>query len=145
MSMHASIKPGFAVLGAVALAISVSSSAGAAIRPASGAYDDCTANYFCDYSNTNGLSECFKTAGSVSDWGCRNEDESFANRAGSIIRLYYSPGYQGAWVCLPVGYYDNDVHSMTFDNGSGDAGYSETVFNNVASSQFGTGSCSNPE
>jgi hypothetical protein len=49
-------------------------------------------------------------------------------------------------VVLFAGYYNNDVSSLTFNNGSGDPGFGQSVWNNVASSQFGQpgDKCSNP-
>lgn len=94
-------------------------------------YDD-----ICGIFNTNS-----------SNWGsCRNQDEALQNDWGSIVWIYYSPNYKGAWACLPAweSYFDLNHSDQEFSNGAGDAGYNQQVWENVASSKFGTGTCSNP-
>ena len=91
--------------------------------------------------------DCAVFTGSSSNWGnCRNQDEGLTNHTNVIVRIYYSPDYKGAWTCLPAWeYYSNLNHSNeTFNSGQGKAGYGQQVWENVASSGFGTGTCSNP-
>jgi Peptidase inhibitor family I36 len=151
-SAAASASPRMARVGdhSVALLSSRSAEHGASIDgtlvPA-GAYNNCSSGYFCDFIYTNGNHECFKSSNTQnrwSDFGCRNVDESLANRTSGLVRLYYSPNKAGAWVCLDSGFYSNNLSPYTFDNGQGRAGYGYPVNNDVASSEVGTGSCSNP-
>jgi hypothetical protein len=123
------------------------------VRP-DGAYANCTGEYadiYCDFVGTNGNDECFGISLSQPNWGnydCRNLDESFANRDGEgiLVRLYYSPNYQGAWACVNDGWYSNDLNKdvYTFNNGAGDAGYGQEIWDNVASSYEADGTCGNP-
>jgi hypothetical protein len=104
---------------------------------------------FCDFSETSGNDLCFVADSGISNWGvygCRNIDESFANETGGLMRLYYSPDHHGAWACVNNGWYSNDMNKdiYTFDNGSGDAGYGQEIWDNVASNTTASGSCSNP-
>ncbi len=81
------------------------------------------------------------------NWGtCRNQDEGLLEWKGVIVRIYYSTNYAGAWACLPAweAYFNLNHANQTFNNGSGRPGYGQQVWKNVASSAFGTGSCSNP-
>lgn len=121
------------------------------VRP-EGAYTNCQSGLYCDYSGTDGNDTCIYGA-VTTNWSndffqCRNSDESFANRLSGLIRLYYSPGEAGAWVCIDASKYDNNFSSpkYTFNNeGTGNtAGYGKPIVNNVASSEVASGSCSNP-
>ena len=83
----------------------------------------------------------------TSNWGsCRNQDEGLQEWRNQIVRIYYSPNYAGAWACLPAfeAYFNLNHANQTFNNGPGRPGYGQQVWLNVASSQFGTGTCSNP-
>lgn len=78
------------------------------------------------------------------NYGCRNVDEAFANLLSVAVRLYYSPNEKGAWVCVPAGWTSSDLYGYTFNNGSGDAGYGQLIFNNVASARVsGSNNCTN--
>jgi hypothetical protein len=82
-----------------------------------------------------------------SNWGsCRNQDEALTEWRAQIVRIYYSPNYSGAWACLPAfeAYFNLNHANQTFNNGSGRPGFGQQVWLNVASSAFGTGTCSNP-
>lgn len=112
------------------------------------AYDDCSSAFWCTYNTTNGGSYCLSSQGNVSNWGnygCRNEDESFANRTSGGVRLYYSPDYGGAWACVNPGWYSNNLNKNVylFYNGSGLSGYHQEIWKNVASSGVGS-KCTNP-
>jgi len=90
---------------------------------------------------------CAVESSNSPNWGsCRNQDEGLYEWRYSIVRIYYSPNYAGAWACLPAfeAYFDLNQSDETFDNGAGRPGYGQQVWENVASSAFGTGSCSNP-
>ncbi len=111
-----------------------------------------TDNYY-DFSNSSTL--CFQAGPSPSsvNWsseGCRNVDEYFADELpdSDAIRLYYSPNEDGAWVCVPNGFgatNSGNLSGYTFNNGPGDAGYGQSIENNVASSKVADGNnCSNP-
>jgi hypothetical protein len=121
---------------------------------ADGAYTNCSNGYFCTFSGTDG------TQSSDGLYSCEWPvvppyafslnvpidcgTESMANRTGDIVRLYYGGHLNGAWVCAPAGYYNNDVANIDFNNGPTDSGYGESVWNNVGSMEIATGSCSNP-
>lgn len=78
--------------------------------------------------------------------GWRNIDESVENDAepyGEYLRLYYSPNYGGAWVCLNVGTYIQNTANHSFNNGSNLAGYGATLYRNVASVSFSDTKCTN--
>lgn len=118
-------------------------------RISNGAADNCYSGFYCNFKQTDGNGFCFDSDEAISNWnaaGCRNIDESFSNRLGELVRLYYSPNYQGAWACVDNGWYSNNMNKdvYTFDNGSGDAGYGQEIWDNVASSKPAGGSCSNP-
>jgi hypothetical protein len=111
------------------------------------AYDNCASGYYCDYVGTDGSDICLldnATDRYWSDAGCRNVDESFANRTSGLVRLYYSPDLGGAWVCIDASKYSNNLSGYVFNNGSGKAGYGASLENDVASSSTASGSCSNP-
>jgi hypothetical protein len=111
------------------------------------AYDDCSPTFWCTYNTTHGGSFCLSSPGNVSNWGnygCRNEDESFANRTNGGVRLYYSPNYKGPWACVNRGWYSNNLNKdvYLFYNGSG-TGHLREIWKNVASSSVGS-RCTNP-
>lgn len=120
-----------------------------------GAYDNCVSSVYCSFNATSGGDECLE-GGLVNpnpyNWpsACRNHDESFANRVGGAVRLWYSPNKEGAWACVNNGWYSNNLNQdvYTFNNGgSGDAGYGQEIWENVASSAgagLNGGPCSNP-
>jgi hypothetical protein len=100
---------------------------------------------YCDYTYTGYSHLCLFSEANISNWGsCRNVDESFFNRPGYVVRLYYSPNYAGAWVCFPQNTGISNLAGYTFNNGPGRAGYGARVENDVASSALYQGSCSNP-
>lgn len=113
-----------------------------------GALDNCIFGAYCDFSRTSGAHNC-------EDWGldgplnwaeqCRNHDESFANKIGGPVRLYYSPDEEGAWACVSNGWYSNDLNkdAYTFDNGSG-SGAGQEIWENIASSDAAHGRCTHP-
>lgn len=113
-----------------------------------GAYDSCPSGDYCDFRSTGGepLPACLYSNAEVSNWAsCRNHDESFANRTSGLVRLYYSPGLQGAWVCIDASKYSNNLAGYVFNNGgTGKAGFGYTLENDVASSSTASGNCSNP-
>jgi hypothetical protein len=111
---------------------------------------------YCDYAftnpnfSTNG-NVCFIIDANLANWddnpqvnSCRNVDEAFDNNTPDVVRLYYSPNYSGAWVCIPAHTGIENLSGKPFNNGSGLAGYGQSIFNNVASSTISTGTCSNP-
>jgi hypothetical protein len=108
--------------------------------------------YYCDWSIKNGSNNlndpgvCLAVDVSVTNWGaCRNVDESFFNATLVAVRLFYSPSYVGAWICIPATTYLGDLSNITFNNGTTDAGYGDSVFNDVASSQLSSAdNCTNP-
>jgi hypothetical protein len=112
------------------------------------AYDNCHTGYYCDYADTSGSNTCLVDNVTDESWmgaGCRNVDESFANRTSGLVRLYYSPDLQGAWVCIDASKYSNNLAGYVFNNGgSGKAGYGAPLENDVASSETASGNCSNP-
>jgi hypothetical protein len=111
------------------------------------AYDNCHTGYYCDYVGTSGSDTCLVDNATDDSWqaaGCRNVDESFANRTSGLVRLYYSPDLGGAWVCIDASKYSNNLAGYVFNNGSGKAGYGAALENDVASSSTASGNCSNP-
>lgn len=108
--------------------------------------------YYCSWSIKNGNNDlfdpgiCIATGQSLSSWGaCRNVDESFFNSTNGVVRLFYSPSYAGAWICIPTLTYIGDLSNIIFNNGPATAGYGKSVFNDVASSQVDSkGNCTNP-
>jgi hypothetical protein len=75
----------------------------------------------------------------------RNLDESVASAfTAKYVRLYYSPNYDGAWVCLDPGTSISNVASVTFNNGSGEAGFGQSIYQNVASVGINSSKCTNP-
>jgi len=116
-----------------------------------GAYDNCYHpgyTSYCDFNGTSGRNLCFWSPGLYGsiNWGnCRNHDESFANRSGGLVRLYYSPNDQGAYACVNNGWYSNDLNKdvYTFNNGNG-AGKGQEIWENVASDHWYTGGCVKP-
>jgi Peptidase inhibitor family I36 len=116
-----------------------------------GAYTNCPNKYWCLYSGLSGSGLCWHSLATVrylSDYFCRNEDASFANRTPGLIRLYYSPNLSGDWVCVNSGWYSNNLFNdfYKFNNGtSGTAGGAgELIWMNVASVEVASGKCSNP-
>jgi hypothetical protein len=108
--------------------------------------------YYCVWSIKNGSNDlnnpgvCIASGVSVSNWGaCRNVDESFFNATSVAVRLFYSPSFAGAWICIPATTYLGDLSNITFNNGTTVSGYGKSVFNDVASSQLsGANNCTNP-
>jgi hypothetical protein len=85
----------------------------------------------------------------LSTFEVRNLDKSLENAVGSdggklYLRLYYSPNYGGAWVCVNPGFFAGDTGAYYFDNGSGKAGFDQTIYDNVASLTYTTSACTNP-
>jgi Peptidase inhibitor family I36 len=117
-----------------------------------GAFDNCPQHYWCLYSGLNGNPLCWSSLATVrylSDYDCRNLDDSFANRTGGLVRMYYSPNLQGDWVCVNSGWYSNALYNefYVFNNGPiGNAQYGtgQSIYLNVASIEVGSGKCSNP-
>jgi Peptidase inhibitor family I36 len=101
---------------------------------------------YCDFSSGDpGGRGCLNADASVANWeSCRNQDIGFWNATPYSVRLYYSPNYAGAWICVPG---NTDIGSLSgkdFNNGSGDPGYGDPVRNDVASSTLsGSNNCSN--
>lgn len=121
-----------------------------AVEPDTGAYTNCQRGLWCDYIGTSGRYECIYSSGTT-NWSntffqCRNLDESFANRTSGLVRLYYSPNEQGAWVCIDASKYENNLSGFVFnnENKAETAGYGQPIKDNVASSEAASGNCSNP-
>jgi Peptidase inhibitor family I36 len=115
------------------------------------AFDNCPGGRWCLYYGPNGQPLCWDSLSTVrylSDYGCRNEDWSFANRTSGLVRMYYSPNLGGDWVCVNSGWYSNNLENQAyrFNNGtSGVAGgQGELIWRNVASVEVASGKCSNP-
>lgn len=106
---------------------------------------------WCMWSGTDAtISQLGPKSGSIANLGSiswRNIDESVENSAepyGVYLRLYYSPNYGGAWVCLNVGTYIQNTANHSFNNGPKLAGYGATLYRNVASVSFTDSVCTNP-
>ncbi|HEY8044523.1 MAG TPA: hypothetical protein VIF35_09670 [Streptosporangiaceae bacterium] len=106
---------------------------------------------WCMWSGTEATGTQFgPKSGSIANLGnysWRNLDESVENSAepyGVYLRLYYSPNYGGAWVCLNVGTYIQNTGNHSFNNGPNLAGYGATLYRNVASVSFTDSVCTNP-
>jgi hypothetical protein len=113
-----------------------------------GALANCGSETLCSYNGLSGANVCLDVWLPEPDanWGsCRNKDESFAYRAGGLVRLYFSPNYQGAYACVNDEWYSNNLNkaAYTFNNGGG-AGAGQEIWENIASSKPGSGSCANP-
>ncbi|MFD0884514.1 hypothetical protein ACFQ08_08095 [Streptosporangium algeriense] len=54
------------------------------------------------------------------------------------VRVYWGPGYTGAWRCLATGNHWDDLPlgRETFNKGSGLSGYGQSINDNVASHQW---------
>jgi hypothetical protein len=79
--------------------------------------------------------------------GLRNSDGSVENEAepyAVYLRLYYSPNYAGAWVCLDAATYIANTANYIFNNGTNRPGYHATLYDNVASVSFNSSACTNP-
>jgi hypothetical protein len=105
--------------------------------------------FYCDFINTGFTNDCFNSQGDQSNWShgalvCRDVDESIRNQTGTPLRLYFSPNFGGAHVCLNAGRAIPDLGDFTFNSGSGLAGFGQSVENNVASSTIDGGACTNP-
>lgn len=112
---------------------------------ANGAFDNCPSGVWCVFSGESGTDSCQNGSDSFPNlFQCDDLDQSLANHYSKIIRLYWYPSYQGSWICLPVGASVNDAWDIVFNNGSTDAGYGQTVADDVTSVQVGSGTCSNP-
>jgi hypothetical protein len=106
---------------------------------------------YCDYALTGGRDFCFWWDGSLANWNslpnsgnqCRNVDESIYVEAGGYLRLYYSPNYGGAHVCIDPFDYISNLSGYRFNSGSG-AGLNQPIENNVASSSWDGNRCTNP-
>jgi Peptidase inhibitor family I36 len=113
-----------------------------------GAYVNCPAGDYCDFTSTSGNGSRLLGSGNLLSWGSfRNHDESFANRTSGLVRLYYHPNLKGDWVCINASAYQNNLAGYIFNNGPAGAanGQGAPIENNVASSQAAAGqSCSNP-
>ena len=112
---------------------------------------NCPPGYFCSYNNTNGTSPCFKQPSSETyyNWAssCANADESLNNNIAhpgypGLTRVYFTTFEGGAWMCMNGGDYLDDVSKghnggpYRFDQGTGLAGYKESIWRNIASSEI---------
>lgn len=105
----------------------------------------CSSGNFCDYILPNYGGTCYSTPESQTSLaGCRNRDESIANGSADVVRMFYSPNFAGAWVCINPGTQFANLSGYRFNNGPHRAGYGSPVEDDVASIQFGTGRCGNP-
>ena len=98
---------------------------------------------WCLWTGTDGAGSRLDAGNSIPNLGTdgyRNVDESVLNTGDgelpSTVFLYYSPNYQGAWLCLPAGYYVANASTWHFNQGKGLAGYADSIWRNVASVQF---------
>ena len=109
---------------------------------------DCPGNNACVWAGNNFTEAFLITYPGATQWGppgFRNVDESFYNNSLYSVRLYYSPGEKGAWVCIKPNTTISDINSSyVFNNGSGDSGYDSPLRNDVASSSMTTKTCTNP-
>ncbi|MEU7824852.1 hypothetical protein [Catellatospora sp. NPDC049111] len=66
--------------------------------------------------------------------GFRNQASSLENVTANnnYARLYYHPGYTGAWACIGPGEYWNDLYYWWFNHGSGLDGYQTRINNEIA-------------
>jgi hypothetical protein len=84
----------------------------------------------------------------LSDYGCRNADESIDNASPTAVRLYYSPNDGGAWTCIPANKEFSNLNQSDYLFNSAPTsstpGYKSQVWLNVASVQASTSNnCSN--
>lgn len=136
---------------AAAAAVRVSASP-AAIKPDPGPVPTCDPGGYCDYSSLNPVIICFQGIGNITNWssqgsGCRNHDVELENETADAVRLYFAPGFGGAWICIPA--HDGvtfGTNTPVFNNGTDLAvGFGQPVRNNVASSkQASSDNCTNP-
>jgi hypothetical protein len=99
---------------------------------------------WCIWTGTGGTGSVIDAGISIPNLGVagyRNVDESVENDGSSpppgvTLFLYYSPNYQGAWLCLPGGYYVANASTWHFNQGKGLAGYDQSIWHNVASVKF---------
>jgi hypothetical protein len=102
---------------------------------------------WCIWSGINGDGALEYGTTSASSISLRNLDGSVENSGDPYnlyLRLYYSPNYGGAWVCLNPGVWLANTANYKFNNGSGYPGYEKTLYDDVASVRFNTDPCSNP-
>jgi hypothetical protein len=112
------------------------------VSPAAGA--NCGED-FCDYLLPNFSGLCYGTNVSQSGLtGCRNRDESFGNTSSSTVRLFFSPSFGGASVCLPAGAQFSNLSGLKFNIGPGMAGFGQAIENNVASMTISSSKCLTP-
>jgi hypothetical protein len=105
-------------------------------------------SFYCDFRNTGYTNQCFNSQGEQTNWGnfgCRNVDESFRNESAFAVRLWFSPNFGGAHVCIEPQHGMANMANYTFNSGSGRSGFGSTLNNNVASSSLDVpGACTNP-
>ncbi len=106
----------------------------------------CPSGWYCVFSGNTWNGEEIEQTGSVpnlSSLDFDNNDGSVINGSNSKYdRLYYSADYGGAWVCIPINSGYSDLGQYSFNNGSGKAGYGQTVGDNVASIGVSSTACS---
>jgi hypothetical protein len=133
---------------AVAAPHAARSAAAAEIVPR-GAYVNCAAGVWCDFTATNGNGRVdFSSLTQVLlGGGVAKADESFANRTSGLVRLYYLTYNRGDWVCIDASAYANSLVGWTFNNGPAGAanGQGLPILRGVASIEVGPGqACTNP-
>jgi hypothetical protein len=103
------------------------------------------ATQFCDFIDPSFVGTCYATSTSQSSLaGCRDVGRSVANDSGSTVRLYFSPSFGGAHVCINPHTEFSSISRFSFNSGSGLAGFGQTIINNVASMSIGGSACTNP-
>jgi hypothetical protein len=107
-------------------------------------------NDLCLWNGTNfGGSDSdflFRSDGSLPG-GISNNEKSGANElngSSQYARLYWGSNFTGAWVCLNPGTSFSDFSNFTFNNGSGQPGFGQSIKNNIASVGLNSSACSNP-
>jgi Peptidase inhibitor family I36 len=113
-----------------------------------GAYLNCRAGLWCDFTAPGGAGNvAFGSGTQPSLGGLSHADQSFANRTSGLVRLYYLPYLKGDWVCIDASKYANSLAGFTFNNGPAGAanGHGLPILRGVSSIQVSPGqSCTNP-
>ncbi|MFF5973300.1 hypothetical protein ACFY7C_17430 [Streptomyces sp. NPDC012769] len=132
---------GFAVLGT-----SSPAAAAAAGNPCGGSPYACADGKFYAWNGDNG-SRCEWVGNAPTLGSCTNKNYLVGNYGYPCsgcdwIRLYWGSSYTGAYFCIPPGYGYGQATSpnLTFNKGSGLAGYGESIWYNAASARW-SGPC----
>src|SRR5690242_7140193 len=83
-------------------------------------------------------SRCDFSASTATLSHCANHDYLFQISSDRNVRLYWGSNYTGAYYCVAPGVTKGQPTSpnITFNKGSGSAGYGSSVWNNAASAKF---------